>query len=438
MTTKVKDLLVSTPQGASGHLLRESQYVFNYDRDARREAEISLTMPLRAQSYSSNALHPIFTMNRPEGWLEYELARRMAKFGHVDDMRLLSIIGTKQIGRLDLREPDAQVTPTRPQVKLQEILDSSASGQMFSMLADLYLESGISGVQPKVMIPDAALAVDIRATVAQPNLIVKSGGGQYPGLAQNEFLCMDAARRSELDVPNFWLSRDGGIFVMERFDLGPEQDSGGREHLGFEDMAVLMGKTADTFGNYKYEGSYENIAKAVQIFCGAAANASLEALFASVALSVMVRNGDAHLKNFGLLYEYPGAPVPPRLAPVYDVVTTTVYEHEDRRTGRLVADRTLAIKLAKSKSYPTREQMIRFGRDACRVAHPEQIIERIADGMMEALRENMGRVEQELCSRMQREWDAGRMSMQPDHVFVQHAHAASADIDSSETPGMGM
>lgn len=62
----------------------------------------------------------------------------------------------------------------------------------------------------------------------------------------------------------------------------------------------------------------------------------------------MVRNGDAHLKNFGLLYEDPFSVTRPVLAPVFDVVTTTVYPHTSQRGATLV-DRTLALKLAKEK-----------------------------------------------------------------------------------------
>ena len=41
----------------------------------------------------------------------------------------------------------------------------------------------------------------------------------------------------------------------------------------------------------------------------------------------MLRNGDAHLKNFGVFYPYPAGPV--SLAPVYDVVTTAAYLRSD-------------------------------------------------------------------------------------------------------------
>lgn len=58
---------------------------------------------------------------------------------------------------------------------------------------------------------------------------------------------MDAARLAGLNVSNFWLSEDGGLFVAERFDIAAD----GRR-LGFEDMAVLMGKSPDAYGHYKY------------------------------------------------------------------------------------------------------------------------------------------------------------------------------------------
>jgi len=45
-------------------------------------------------------------------------------------------------------------------------------------------------------------------------------------------------------------------------------------------------------------------------------------LFRRIVLCWMLRNGDAHLKNFGLLYS---SAADVRLAPLYDVVTTTAY-----------------------------------------------------------------------------------------------------------------
>ena len=248
--TKLKQLVIGTPQGLSGDLRKESRYVFNYSTNEKR-CEISLTMPLRAESYSSGGLLPIFEMNRPEGYLLSKIEEAMAKQGHLDEMRLLAIVGRAQIGRLTFTASDQEAASLRGGIGLHEILTTQPTSEFFDFLLANYFESGISGVQPKVTLPDAGRATNLseRTTVVQPHLIVKAGTDDYPHLTQNEFLCMSAAKRAGIPVPDFWLSADGGLFVLDRFD---------RTHtaqLGFEDMAVLMGKSARS----KYEGSYEGI-----------------------------------------------------------------------------------------------------------------------------------------------------------------------------------
>lgn len=111
---KIKRLLVTTPQGESGVLDKESRFVFNYG-SGDRAREVSLTMPIRAESYASGALLMPFAMNKPEGWLYRQIVERMAKHEAVDDMRLLAIVGSNQIGRLSNTLPGESRTPTRAQ-----------------------------------------------------------------------------------------------------------------------------------------------------------------------------------------------------------------------------------------------------------------------------------------------------------------------------------
>lgn len=419
---KIRTLQVSTPTGDAGQLLRESQYVFNYSATDRVN-EVSLTMPIRAQSYASAPLMPVFSMNLPEGYLYDLIARRIAKHEHIDDMRMLALTGRRQIGRLRFALPGDPWQPAPAHVGLRELLTTPASEGLFDFLVDTYFGSGISGVQPKVLMPDADLAPPERVTFPEADLIVKTGAAEYPWLTQNEFLCMEAARRAGLQVPTFWLSDDGNLFVLRRFDLSPDRQ-------GFEDMAVLMGKWRDPQGNYKYQGSYENIARTVSTFSGAQTNANLQALFASVALSVMVRNGDAHLKNFGLLYAAPNAG-DAWLAPIYDVVTTTVYPYYNQRTGETRVDRTMALKLfsgAKTREYPSREDLLRFGRTVCLVTRPEEVIERIASAMSDTLANHRPVLDAgaDYGKRLAQEWELGRQAVssprryraQPDNEHV--------------------
>lgn len=408
--SKIKRLNVATPQGISGELSKGSQFSFAY-ASAESPREVSLVMPYDPTPTVSNVLHPIFDMNVPEGFLADQIKRRMAKHMQVDEMRLLSIIGGNQIGRLSYENPIEASMPVKAQVGLREILSADTSQGVFDFLVDTYFESGISGVQPKVLVPDLDKLTGNRKTMLSSDLIVKSGADEYAHLAQNEFLCLEAARLAGLETPRFWLSDSGDLFVMERFDLTPS----GR--LGFEDMAVLLGLNKDPHDNYKYSQSYETLAAVIRQVCQQGdVLRELERFFSSVCLSVMVRNGDAHLKNFGVLYTHPGAPETVQLAPVFDVTTTTAYEQYNPKSGQALVDRTLAIKMNKVKAYPDRQQLIEFGRKHCGIAAPGIIIERIAQAMSQALSAHQARIDTELFSTMQKEWDAGRAMALHDSV----------------------
>jgi serine/threonine-protein kinase HipA len=408
--SKIKLLNITTPQGVAGELSRGSQFSFAY-ASAQASCEVSLVIPYDPTPVVSNVLHPIFDMNVPEGFLADQIKRRMAKHMQVDEMRLLSIIGGNQIGRLSYENPIEASAPVKAQVGLQEILSGDTSQGVFDFLVETYFESGISGVQPKVLVPDLDKLTGNRKTMLRSDLIVKSGADEYAHLAQNEFLCLEAARLAGLETPRFWLSERGDLFVMERFDL---TESG---RLGFEDMAVLLGLNKDPHDNYKYSQSYETLAAVINEVCRHGdVLRELERFFSYVCLSVMVRNGDAHLKNFGVLYTHPGAPETVQLAPVFDVTTTTVYENYNPKSGQSLVDHTLAIKMNKVKAYPDRQQLIEFGRKHCGVANPGMIIERISDAMSEALRAHQVRIDVELFTTMQKEWDAGRTMALHDSV----------------------
>lgn len=426
---KIKHLEVVTPQGLSGNLVKESTFVFNYTAHERAQ-EVSLIMPMRAASYTDGALMPVFAMNKPEGYLLDKLKEKFGKYVDLDDMRLLAITGGNQIGRLRYQEPGKAREKVRAEVGLDTLLSSGASEELFDYLVNQYLTSGISGFQPKVMIPDADLPavagneqgwnpapgggpgrspIVEKTTSVTPDLIVKAAGDDYEFLSQNEFLCMSAARKAGIRVPDFWLSEDGSLFVMRRFDLeGPEQ-----RPLGFEDMAVLLRKSADD----KYKSSYETVGKLLAVLCEDNRTESLARYFEYVALSMMVRNGDAHLKNFGVIYDQPGGRTP-ELAPLYDVVTTSTYGHQDPQSGRVLSDRTPALKMAKQNVYPDRKTLLSFGRTICGVAKPEEVVDRIASAMEDVLTEESQRIDSGFLRKLKAEWDAGMFSVAATKSFA--------------------
>ena len=337
--TNASSLAVWAAGEHAGILARERrrEYVFAYAPDAEKDAQVSLTMPVRLKSWGSRDLHPIFQMNLPEGALLEAIRRAIAKIIGEDDLSILRVTGGNQVGRNRFAlpgeaYPDIQATPE----SLSELLSYPDTGELFHELVERYaLRSGISGVQPKVMLE----ATD-RPTLTSTGYIVKSWGTEYPFLAANEFFCMTAAKRAGLPTPEFFITDNGGLFLMRRFDINA---NGGP--IGFEDMGSLQAAgTAQ-----KYSSSYERVARSIRDFVsGEHVMAAREQYFATLVLSVMLRNGDAHLKNFGVLYTAPRSPV--QLAPVYDLVSTAVYIKND----------VPALTLAGTKKWWPKKMLERF------------------------------------------------------------------------------
>jgi len=225
-------------------------------------------------------------------------------------------------------------------------------------------------------------------------------------LAANEYLCLRAAQLAGIKTSVFDLSHDGQM--LERFDTVLSGD-GSVERLGFEDIAALAGlRVRDTLSDRKYQGSYQRVAELLKTL--QMEQQDLTCFFAQVAFSVMVRNGDAHLKNFGVLYR---SWSDKWVAPMFDVVTTSIYHYTQYAGGPELEDRTMALKLfagkGRSKSYPTTEELLVFGSKVCGVSDPQSFLNRIAAGMAQALRdaETDARIPVDLLPKMRDAWATG-------------------------------
>ncbi len=321
-------------------------------------------MPVRLQSWASDELHPIFQMNLPEGALLETIRRAIAKIVGDDDYSILLATGGSQVGKNRFAAVDEEPKTQRTSESLEDILTYPDTRELFHELLERYaLRSGVSGVQPKVL-----LDAQERGTLSTAGYIVKSWGTDYPQLAANEYFCMTAARKAGLPVPEFHLAENGGLFVMRRFDI---DDRG--VALGFEDMCSLQALgTAQ-----KYRSTYERVAKSLRSFVsGEELAAARRQFFAMLVLSSMVRNGDAHLKNFGVLYSSPHSSI--TMAPVYDIVTTAAYIRHD----------VPALSLAGTKKWWPRKMLESFAMThlSLSVGDIAQIIDRTAEAVLETRR----------------------------------------------------
>ncbi|MDR3723997.1 MAG: type II toxin-antitoxin system HipA family toxin [Terracidiphilus sp.] len=313
---------------------------------------VSVTMPVRLASWDVRfGLAPVFEMNLPEGVLRERLRLAFAKAtGTFDDFDLLGIVGRSQVGRIRYTGHKETLEEDVPFQSVDEILARRRGGDLFRYLVERFASfSGISGVQPKVLVRDekafAAHKYDARLSQSYRGAthIVKFWEpNEYPQLAANEYFCLKVAEKCGLDVPRFALAEDADALVIDRFDLRPDGT-----YRGFEDFCVLNAKRTDQ----KYSGSYEtSILKRFQQFANSShVYADLEKLFTLIALNCALRNGNAHLKNFGIVYDDVRGEA--RLAPVYDLVTTAVYLPKD----------SMALTLNGSTRWPVAKELQRLG-----------------------------------------------------------------------------
>ncbi|MFJ4453004.1 type II toxin-antitoxin system HipA family toxin [Pseudomonas sp. NPDC089392] len=348
--------------------------VFTYDPAADEAQAVSLTMPTRLESYKwEYGIHPLFEMNLPEGHLKEELMRRFSKSVRgFDDFALLGIVGPHQLGRISIAQQAGD--DPMPGITLSNLLVHDGAEGLFAKLLGTYATySGVSGVQPKVLVRDVdatAHAVDRLTHRGATHLVKAFNEADFPQLAANEFFCMRAALHCGLAVPEFQLSQQGRFLVVQRFDISDNA------YLGFEDMCVLSGWGTGK----KYDGSYQGCAQLIKLYVtpGRVPRA-LEDFFTLVALCAGIQNGDAHLKNFGLLYEHCAEDADIWLAPAYDLVTTTVYSSHD----------IMGLLLGGSKAWPKRKLLVQFGRTACNLteARCNELLGRVQAGMTQAMAE---------------------------------------------------
>ncbi len=387
----------------AGQLIRASTYEFRYVQVQAEQAAVALLMPAAQQlTWQDGDLFPPMDQNLPEGDLFMKIRELFPK-QPMTPMHMLALVGRNGIGRLGYSLPDQAPTPMPRTMSKSELLGTAYTPEVFNDLVAAYLSTGagIAGMQPKIMVPE-------RPTVPIPSLIVKAASPAYPGLAANEFLCLTAAQEAGIETPTFSLSDDGQMLVLDRFDL-VVHDDGRVERLGFEDIAALAGlRVRDILSDRKYQGSYQRIAELLRQLQLHSDN--LHRFFEQVAFSIMVRNGDAHLKNFGLLYR---SSEDVWLAPMFDVVTTSIYTYTQYAGGPELEDRTLALKLFAgkhhTKAYPTKEELEDFGRRVCGVSQPIHTLERIAQAMHNTMEKAKGdpRVSQALRTQMAQAWESG-------------------------------
>lgn len=290
---------------------------------------------LGAKHASALRLPPWFSNLLPEGRLRDWVARDRGV--PVDrEMELLAQVGRDLPGAVRVIEESEPLEELCPDDMPQMGNDFSEGPWRFS-LAGVGLKFSMLRRGDNLTLPAAGGGGD---------WIVKLPDPVYPDVPRNEEAMMTLAGLSGINVPecrlvsrsllenlptSAWMSKEEVAYAVRRFDRGP-----GRSLIHIEDFAQV--RNVYPYGNGKYMGSFETIANL--IYRGHEL-IDLQQFARRLAFNVLIENGDAHLKNWSLIYLDPRSP---RLSPAYDIVSTSAYAL-DRE------DVDLGLKFNKSRRY---------------------------------------------------------------------------------------
>ncbi|WP_299662424.1 type II toxin-antitoxin system HipA family toxin [uncultured Psychromonas sp.] len=352
--------------------LQKENVAHHYSYDLNAKYALSLTMPIRLETYTYEGLHPFFQMNMPEGGLRLAIEKATAKQYGSNDLTVLALLGNNQIGSVRYAlEDQVLVDESELDLSLEHLIKSEDIDLFSELLSRFALRSGVAGVQPKVLLEVKQSnhdQIESKTTYPIDSYIVKSWGEEYPELACNEFICLSMAKAAGLTVSPFYLSDNGQLLITKRFDINDQN-----KPIGFEDFCVLQGRST----KQKYDASLESCANTISQFVSPEyRKIALYDFFKLTVLNIILRNGDAHLKNYGVLYEslsdYKLGEIPKTsvvFSPVFDIVSTTPYIKND----------TMALSLTGSKRWPKWKVLVKFGKQHCSLSNKEitQIIDEI-------------------------------------------------------------
>ncbi len=281
-------------------------------------------------------LHPILSNLLPEGALRELLAQGLKT--HPDnEFQLLSHLGQDLPGALI-------ASPMLPD-EIPHHLFAKYGGIQAIKIENLSSENkfSLAGVQMKFSMKEMDGRYHVSRSGELGDWIIKTPSTKHKHVPLNEYTAMTLARLAGINIPDIRLielsmldnlppinlPKEKYAFAIRRFDRADSQ----RIHM--EDFAQVLIK----YPHEKYNSAnYEQIGKIIYQYTGDGLVNSQQ--FAKrLLINILLANGDAHLKNWSLLYE---DQITPELSPAYDIVTTRVYMGDEK---------DVALNMGKTKKW---------------------------------------------------------------------------------------
>lgn len=311
-------------------------------------APISLSLPLQPEPFSPAQTRKFFEGLLPEGFTR----RNLAQWMHVaegDYLSLLYGLGRECLGALCVSVPGETVSASYSRITEDEVRQLAAEGATKS--AELVLKSHLSltGASGKVgLYYDPGNSVWYLPQGTAPSThIVKQSHVRLGGIVTNEQLSLLTAARCGIEIADSFIIDTGHgedaevLFATRRYDRRFAADSKLVDglpcplRLHQEDFAQAMGIPADEKYEKEPRGYLRGMFDLLRRYSADPITDQLK-LWDIVVFNFLVGNTDSHIKNFSLLYSPNQRAV--RLAPAYDIVSTSVYPESTREMAFFIGD----------------------------------------------------------------------------------------------------
>ena len=315
------DYVGQLKQNQSGNL------AFSYDKAYVSKAQrgISISLPLQPEPFEGDVVKAFFSGLLPEESVRVRLASYLS-ISEQNTFALLESVGGDCAGAVALypqgENPSRQRTTEREvldDVRLREILEFIQRRPMLA--GDEGYRLSLAGAQDKLAVGFENNQVVLIRGGAPTTHILKPMTDFVKDSAHNELFCMRLAKMVGLDVPEASLHYvgDKSYYLVARYDR-ILHDDGTVERIHQEDFCQALGMVPEI--KYESEGG-PNIAKCQELITSYTARPAVDQmkLLDRIIFNYLIGNGDAHGKNFSLLYRGDR----PELAPAYDLLSTTVY-----------------------------------------------------------------------------------------------------------------
>ena len=294
--------------------------------DNEESPPLSASLPKRAEPFSRRECRPFFSGLLPEE-SQRDAAAQALGVSRANDFALLDRLGGDVAGALQLLPPSEEPMGPGPQQQLAP-LDEAGLLRVLDALPLRPLLAGeeglrlsLAGAQSKVPVVLVHGAVALPAPGQPTTHILKPPIARFPATTENEAFAMRLAAAIGLDVAPVEprIVHDRAFLLVQRYDRAA-WDDGIVRRIHQEDFCQALGVPPET--KYASEGG-PNFKDCFELLRRVTARPAVDVLklLDAVIFNVIAGNADAHGKNFSILYDGEG----PRLAPLYDLLSTVAY-----------------------------------------------------------------------------------------------------------------